>query len=399
MKNENKLIPRLRFPEFVNEGKWDIKTIDSIGHVVTGNTPSKENIEYWGSDYVWVTAQDFKEKYIFDSVLKLTEKGKNQTRFLPKNSVLVTCIASIGLNSINKVECATNQQINAIILNSLHHFEFVYYSINVNTKRLKNLAGQTAVQIVNKSTFEKFKIQLPKSLKEQKKIASCLSSLDDLITAHSQKLEVLKEHKKGLMQVLFPQDGEKVPKLRFPEFENEGEWEEKKLGDCGNVVPSGDLDFNSFSADYTTEHIYPIYSNCVSNKGLYGYNTYPKYKKDSVTITARGTLGVAFFRPTEFVGIGRLLVVSDLIDDDPIFLKENWNYYARIPLENGGIPQLTASKAKFVTLLFPKLQEQQKIASCLSYLDELIIAQDEKIEQLKLHKKGLTQGLFPNIKE
>lgn len=186
-----------------------------------------------------------------------------------------------------------------------------------------------------------------------------------------------------------------IPELRFPEFVNEGEWEEKRMDEIANVVASGDLDSNSFSSEKSTKHIYPIYSNSVSDEGLYGYNMYPKYKPNSVTITARGTLGVAFVRQTEFVGIGRLLVVSDLNNADAIFLKENWNHYAKVPLENGGIPQLTAVKAKSITLLFPKEKEQKKIASCLSSLDEVIAANSKKLELLKEHKKGLMQNLFP----
>ena len=180
-----------------------------------------------------------------------------------------------------------------------------------------------------------------------------------------------------------------VPELRFPEFEMEGEWVEKRLDEIAKVVASGDLDSSSFSSEPSQIHIYPVYSNSVSNEGLYGYNSYFKYKPGSVTITARGTLGVAFVREKEFIGIGRLLVVSDLNNTDACFFKENWNNYAKVPLENGGIPQLTAIKAKSVSLLFPKIKEQQKIASCLSTLDDLIAAHSQKLELLKEHKKGL----------
>lgn len=186
-----------------------------------------------------------------------------------------------------------------------------------------------------------------------------------------------------------------IPELRFPEFANEGEWEEKRIDDIANIVASGDLDYSSFSLEPTETHIYPVYSNSISKEGLYGYNNYHKFKPNSVTITARGTLGVAFVRKTEFIGIGRLLVVSDLNNTDAVFLKENWNHFAKIPLENGGIPQLTAVKAKSVTLLFAKEKEQQKIASCLSSLDELIATHNQKLDILKDHKKGLMQNLFP----
>ena len=185
----------------------------------------------------------------------------------------------------------------------------------------------------------------------------------------------------------------KVPKLRFPEFE--GEWEEKELGEVGDVTASGDLEADSFSKELTEQHIYPIYSNAIVDEGLYGYSTHFKHLPNSITITARGTLGVAFVRQTKFTGIGRLLVVSNIVNSDASFLKENWNFLAKIPFENEGIPQLTAVKAKAIKLLYPSLEEQQKIADCLSALDEQITAEEEALEALENYKKGLLQQLFP----
>ena len=186
-----------------------------------------------------------------------------------------------------------------------------------------------------------------------------------------------------------------VPRLRFPEFRDAGPWEVKRLGDVAEVNAAGDLDFSQFSPVLTQEHIYPIYSNSIAQEGLYGFSTYPKYKKNSVTITARGTLGVAFYRDHDFVGIGRLLIVNARQEISPRYLKEVWNYLVREPFENGGIPQLTAIKARTIKLVFPSLPEQQKIADCLSSLDELIELQAKQLEALKAHKKGLMQQLFP----
>ena len=202
---EGKNVPDLRFPEFQGMKGWEKKQVKDFGGVITGNTPSKKEEKYWNGDFVWVTAQDFKGKYINDSILKLTKLGKDRARVIPKDSVLVTCIASIGLNAINKVECSTNQQINAICCNQEYNYEYVYYLVTYNTKNLKQLAGQTAVPIITKKSFEEFEVYAIENYDEQQKIADCLSSLDELIEATSRKLEILKEHKKGLMQQLFPQ--------------------------------------------------------------------------------------------------------------------------------------------------------------------------------------------------
>lgn len=202
---EGKNVPDLRFPEFQGMKGWEKKQVKDFGGVITGNTPSKKEEKYWNGDFVWVTAQDFKGKYINDSILKLTKLGKDRARVIPKDSVLVTCIASIGLNAINKVECSTNQQINAICCNQEYNYEYVYYLVTYNTKNLKQLAGQTAVPIITKKSFEEFEVYAIENYDEQQKIADCLSSLDELIEATSRKVEILKEHKKGLMQQLFPQ--------------------------------------------------------------------------------------------------------------------------------------------------------------------------------------------------
>ena len=201
---EGKNMPDLRFPEFQGMNGWEKKQVKDFGEVITGNTPSKKEEKYWNGDFVWVTAQDFKGKYINDSILKLTKFGKDKARVIPKDSVLVTCIASIGLNAINKVECSTNQQINAICCNQEYNYEYMYYLVTHNTKNLKQLAGQTAVPIITKKSFEEFEVYAIANYDEQQKIADCLSSLDDLIEATSRKVEILKEHKKGLMQQLFP---------------------------------------------------------------------------------------------------------------------------------------------------------------------------------------------------
>lgn len=201
---KGKNVPDLRFPEFQGMKGWEKKQVKDFGEVITGNTPSKKEGKYWNGDFVWVTAQDFKGKYINDSILKLTKFGKDKARVIPKDSVLVTCVASIGLNAINKVECSTNQQINTICCNKEYYYEYMYYLVTYNTKNLKQLAGQTAVPIITKKSFEEFEVYAIENYDEQQKIADCLSSLDELIEATSRKVEILKEHKKGLMQQLFP---------------------------------------------------------------------------------------------------------------------------------------------------------------------------------------------------
>ena len=180
---------------------WDVKRIDQCGDVVTGSTPPRGISELWGGSFNWISARDFKGKYIISSEETVTDAGKRYCRALPANSVLVTCIASIGLNAIAKQPCATNQQINAVVCRECD-YEYFYYQCCFNESRLRQMAGQTAVPIIGKSQFEAFSIALPKEIKEQQAIAAVLSDMDAEIAALEAKRAKYESIKQGMMQEL-----------------------------------------------------------------------------------------------------------------------------------------------------------------------------------------------------
>lgn len=182
--------------------KWEKKIVKDFGIVVTGNTPSKTNINYYGDVLPWVTAEDFSSKYILNTKIKLSELGKQQARVLPKGSVLITCIASIGLNAIAGTELATNQQINSIIPNKKYNSDFLYYLFSFNTSYIKAYASPGGLSILPKSVFEKIVFKIPTNIVEQKAIADILSTADNQINLLEQKLSNLELQKKGLMQKL-----------------------------------------------------------------------------------------------------------------------------------------------------------------------------------------------------
>ena len=195
-------------------GKWKNVPIGSIGDIVTGSTPLMKDESNYGNDYCWVTAEDFNGKYIFNTKIKLSKKGKELTRFLPKGSILITCIASIGKNAIAGVPLATNQQINSVIVNEKNNNEFFYYYINQFTNLLKKFAGIGAVPILNKVTFSNIKIYIPSSIKEQSVIAKILSTADEEIEVFEKQKEKAEAQKKYLLNNLI------TGKIRLPEFRN-----------------------------------------------------------------------------------------------------------------------------------------------------------------------------------
>lgn len=176
---------------------WEVKTLTEIGKVVTGNTPSRKDLTLWNGDFCWVTAKDFKEKYIYDSIEKITERGCKNARILPKGAVLITCIASIGNNAIAAVPLATNQQINSIIVSNDTSNEWLYYQLDFFKQNLGLLASKTAVPLVNKSDFEKLQIPLP-PLSEQQKIAEILSNWDKAIQEVQLLIKKLEVRNKAL---------------------------------------------------------------------------------------------------------------------------------------------------------------------------------------------------------
>ncbi|EJD6368618.1 restriction endonuclease subunit S [Providencia rettgeri] len=182
-------------------GEWKWSKIQEVGMVVTGSTPPKSDENNYGGDVLWATAEDFTGKYVSNTKIKLSDKGSTKARIVPKGSVLVTCIASIGKNAIANEDMGTNQQINAVVVSDSFSNEFFYYQIEFNVNKLISIAGVTAVPIVNKSSFQQVKLIFP-VLEEQQKIAAVLSTADQEISALQQKLDALKQEKKALMQQL-----------------------------------------------------------------------------------------------------------------------------------------------------------------------------------------------------
>ncbi len=251
-------------------------------------------------------------------------------------------------------------------------------------------------------------VAIPK-FKEQQKIADCLSSLDDLITAENRKLEALKSHKKGLMQKLFPAEGKTLPEWRFLEFRGRGEWEKKTLEEVGNVLMC-----KRIFAYETNENVgVPFYKigtlggmpdAFISQELFNEYKSKYNYPRNGeILITCSGTVGKclqydgedAYYQDSNIVWIDNssLEISNELL----LNLLRNVNW---AKLNSTTITRIYSSDLRNLYLVFPKDQdEQQKVSDFLSGIDTLIAAQAEKIEALKIHKKGLMQGLFPSFEE
>lgn len=252
--------------------------------------------------------------------------------------------------------------------------------------------GGVRVRIYYKD-IARLPLALP-SLPEQQKIAECLSSVDVVIAAQARKLEALKTHKKGLMQQLFPREGETQPRLRFPEFQNAGEWEPKTLVNAcrmqaGKFVAAADINeqnvselfpcyggngLRGFTATYTHDGVYPL----IGRQGALCGNV--KLASGQFHATEHAVVAT----PNQGVEVVWLYYLLDLL---------NLNRFATGQAQ----PGLSVDVLEKVPVTIPKDErEQQRIATCLSSLDALITFETQKHEALKTHKKGLMQQLFPS---
>lgn len=436
MSKHNKIIPELRFPEFKDSGEWEEKKISDLGDTISGLTGKSGEDFGIGKPYVTY-------KQVFDnSIIDFEECGKVQIgktenqNSLQKGDILFTTSSEtpneVGFASVlidfPKEKTYLNSFCFAIrpfnIEKTQPQFSRYLFHSPIYRKSVIAIAQGSTRYNLSKGAFIELQVPIPDP-KEQQKIADCLSSLDDLIEAHNQKLELLKAHKKGLMQNLFPQKGKKVPKLRFKEFENDGEWVVKILIDTADKkvkwsFTGGPFGSDLKASDYTNKGIRIIQlQNIGDGEFIDEYKIYTSEEKAdellSCNIYAEEIIISKMGDP-----VGRACIIPDYLErcvmaSDGIRLVVNEmkysKYFVYYLINSKEIRETIEKKStgstrkrigldelRNIDLVMPKsLAEQQKIASCLSSLDELITAQAEKIEQLKLHKKGLMQRLFPEI--
>ena len=231
------------------------------------------------------------------------------------------------------------------------------------------------------SEYSNLSIPLP-PLSEQKAIASLLEKWDIAI----EKTEALIAAKQKQLEWL-------MSCLINSQLDNPN-WKKVRLGEIYNISAGGDFNPKEASLTRSENYPYPIYSNALTNKGLYGYSTFSKYDEDSVTVTARGDIGKANHRKTKFVAIGRLLVLKNKIPVLNEFVCLYINYKVRFFKETTGVPQLTAPQASRYYVILPPLSEQKAITSLLEKWDISIEKTKALAELYRIQKRGLKQKLL-----
>ena len=195
-------VPEIRFKGFTEA--WEQRKLGELGTITTGSTPSTSIPDYYSDDgIVWVTPTDICENITFESARKLSDLGQQVGRVVPKNTILVTCIASIGKNTMLGNTGSFNQQINGLTPNENECDPyFLLTESALWSAKMKSSAAAGTMQIVNRTEFSELKTWLP-SLIEQQAISDFFRQLDNLITLHQRELEKLQNIKKSMLEKMF----------------------------------------------------------------------------------------------------------------------------------------------------------------------------------------------------
>ncbi len=394
-----KLIPQLRFPEFIQKEGWAIKEVGEIFQVTRGyvlsmtlvkELPTKEYpYPVFSSQTKNNGLAGYYNEYLYQDAITWTTDGANAGDVNYRTGKFYcTNVCGVLLNEEGFANLCTAELINSV---SKKHVSYVG-----NPKLMNGVMS---------------KIQIPfPSTEEQQKIAACLSSLDELIAAHNEKLDTLKDHKKGLMQNLFPQEGQKTPNYRFPEFVNDGEWVENELGKVAEII-TGNTPSTKETSFYGGEKMFVSPADMGDNRIVsqtkttlteLGFSKTRQIKANSVLFVCIGsTIGKVAQNKYECATnqqINSLVTIKGYSSDFLYSLLDCNSIQIASIAGNHAVPIINKTVFSAVKLYFPtNIEEQQKIASCLSAVDELITAQAQKNEELQQHKKGLMQGLFPKI--
>lgn len=407
--NENKLVPKLRFPEFTKGGNWAKKKLGVLGEFTGGGTPSRSNNSFWEGDIPWVSSSDLDDnsiyylnisRFISEEALKVSA-----TKKVPANSILLVSRVGVGKLAITYKQICTSQDFTNFTPTN-DDLIFLAYSLKTQKEVLLGFSQGMAIKGFTKDDISNLVINLP-SIDEQKEIAACLSSLDDFIFAETEKLNVLKLHKAGTIQQLLPLNIQSMQKIRFPQFENTKSWKETTLGEIADYENG-----KAHEQDIDDSGEFVV----VNSKFISSDGEVKKFTNTPFCLANKGDI---------------LMVLSDVPNGKAIakcFLVEEDNQYTvnqricRITPRNlnskilyyllnrnpyflafdDGVKQTNLRKEDVLNcpLMIPEdPKEQEKIADTLSSIDDLIIAQNQKLETLQLHKKGLLQGLFPNVNE
>ncbi len=405
MKNTN--TPAIRFKGFTDA--WEQCKLGEIGKITTGCTPSTSIPDYYSDDgIIWVTPTDICENITFKSARKLSDLGQQVGRVVPPNTILVTCIASIGKNTMLGNIGSFNQQINGLTPNENKGVPyFLLTESALWSAKMKSSAAAGTMQIVNRTEFSELKTWLP-SLIEQQAIGNFFKYLDTLITLHQRKLDQLKTIKKSLLEKMFPKNGKSVPDIRFKGFTDA--WEQRKLKQEATFLKGSGYSKADLADEGLPLILYGrLYTNYKSE--IKDVDTFASQKKGTVFSSGNEVIIPASGETAEDIARASAVKVKDCMlggDLNIVVPKSNIDStFLAISISNGTASKKLASMAQGksvvhihnsdieqLEILFPSLTEQVRIVGVFRHVDTLLTLHQRKLDLLKNIKKSLLQKMF-----
>ncbi|MDP4301479.1 restriction endonuclease subunit S [Leptothrix discophora] len=409
-KATNALIPKLRFPEFRGATGWEVRPGNRLFDQVSDKSPEP------GLPVLAITQEHGAiPRDLIDYHVSVSEKSIESYKVIQVGDFIISLRSFQGGIEYSQYHGICSPAY--VILRRSAAGSNAYFKHYLKTDRFiqiltKNLEGLRDGKMISYKQFSELQIPAPAPA-EQHKVADCLDSLDELIAAQRRKVEALKTHKKGLMQQLFPREGETQPRLRFPEFQDAGEWKERKLGTVCDIQrgkfshrPRNDPRF--FGGRYpfiqTGDVVKSGGGTVVASQSLNeaGLAVSKLFKPPIVLITIAANIGDTGLLQTEGCFTDSVVGLISKKDVVPVFLelimrgqKENLNKVAT----TGAQKNINNEILREVTVLLPSVPEQQRIANCLGSLDALITTATQTLDTLKTHKQGLMQQLFPSSED
>ena len=398
------VVPKYRFPEFALDA--------SINYVAGGFLFDPiTNRNHHADLPILAITQEYGAipRDEIDYKVSVTEKSLKAYKIVEKGDFLISLRSFQGGIEYSMYDGICSPAY--IILRKKTNIIDQYYKYYFKSYRFiqdlnKDLEGIRDGKMISYSQFSS--ILLPKPDKEeQQKIADCLSSIDDLISAEEKKLSLLNDYKKGWMQKLFPSEGKTVPEWRFPEFRDSGDWENttiEKIADYenGKAHENNIIDNGKYIV---------VNSKFISTEGeIIKYTNEANllaYKGDILMVLSDVPNGRALSKcylvekdNVYTVNQRVCRIIPEKVNSTLLFYTINRNKY--FLSFDDGVKQTNLKKNDVLScsIVIPKEpDEQEKIADFLSGIDELISSQKEKIEKLKQHKIALMQGLFPSLED
>jgi len=416
------LVPKLRFREFRDTGNWQRAQIGELATISKGKGVSKADIADDGA----IPCIRYAELYthygeVIREPLFYTNVPPDEL-VLSQTDDVITPASGETREDIARAACVISAGIalgsDLNILRSDLNGRFLSYLLNSPIRyAIARLAQGDTVAHLYPGQLSKVVVAYP-TQREQNKIADCLGSLDDLIALEARMLDSLRQHKLGLVQQLFPQPGETVPRRRFDEFVDAPEWKPTSIGEhvdllSGYAFDGNDIVENSTGTslmrginitegrirhhpDFDRYYLGPTndLKKYVLREGdlVIGMDG-SKVGKNSAVVSAQDAGSLLVQR------VARLRSDRQEITDFIFHYVNSTKFHAYVDRVNtsSGIPHISAKQINAFPFSLPTTDEQKRITNCLVALDERITAQIQELEVLKRHKQGLLQQLFPSL--